>query len=314
MPLKKEPRDAVHSLPELFAVAFAMEMEAASRYDDLAVKMREHGSQDTAAIFEYLAQQERKHRDDVGEWSQRTIGMLPKSAEVRWDLSDTFDNEAAAEMAGSHLATPYRALSLAVRNEERTFAFWTYVAAQADDAAIRHVAEQMAREELEHVASLRRERRRAYHAFYASVGKTPPRLTSARNALMAAVDLETRFTNQLRSDTVTPAGARARQQELIAESQRMAEAAAVFVGGSAIKSAQPEQATGVPDLVATAERLVECYLEAAEHAKDEATLSQTQSFARNAIRRLAWLREMSKGVVSSGPADNRDYTPAQWPG
>lgn len=94
----------------------------------------------------------------------------------------------------------------------------------------------------------------------------------------------------------------------------MAEAAAVFVGGSAIKSAQPEQATGVPDLVATAERLVECYLEAAEHAKDEATLSQTQSFARNAIRRLAWLREMSKGVVSSGPADNRDYTPAQWPG
>ena len=60
--------------------------------------------------------------------------------------------------------TPYRALSMAVRNEERAFAFWSYVAGFAEDPEIKKSAESMAREELGHVATLRKERRRAYHS------------------------------------------------------------------------------------------------------------------------------------------------------
>ena len=51
--------------------------------------------------------------------------------------------------------TPYRVLTIAVRNEERAFAFWSYVAAHADGEEVRLAAETMAKEELEHVAAFR---------------------------------------------------------------------------------------------------------------------------------------------------------------
>lgn len=311
--LTKEPLATVHSLQELFAIAYALEEEASTRYSELAKKMREHSALDTATIFDHLAEQERGHRDQVTQWSRQWTGMVPKPSDVQWELRDTFDDEAAGELAGSRLATPYRALSMAVRNEERAFAFWTYVAAQAEDAAIHQAAEAMAREELEHVALLRRERRGAYHAFRASVGKATPRLLSARAALAAAADLEARFAKQLRADAAMPANVHTRRRELIAESQQMAEETAAFVEPQA-ERVQPEALVGPPDLIATAERLVECYLEAAEQAADEATLIQAQSLARRAITRLAWLRESDKDVASIGPADNHDFTPARWPG
>lgn len=312
--LTKGPLAPVHSLQELFAIAYALEEEARTRYSELAKKMREHDALDTAAVFDRLAEEERGHRDQVTQWSRQWTGMVPKSSDVQWELPDTFDDEAAGELAGSRLATPYRALSMAVRNEERAFAFWTYVAAQADDAAIHQAAEAMAREELEHVALLRRERRGAYHAFRASVGKATPRLLSARAALAAAADLEAHFANQLRADAVMPASARARQHDLVAESQQMKEEASAFAKPQAGERAQAEVMGGPPDPIATAERLVECYLEAAEQAADEATLIQAQSLARRAITRLARLRESDKDVASIGPADNHDFTPARWPG
>jgi hypothetical protein len=55
------------------------------------------------------------------------------------------------------------ALAIAARNEERAFAFWSYVAAFAEKSDIKKAAEAMAGEELRHVAMLRKERRRTYH-------------------------------------------------------------------------------------------------------------------------------------------------------
>jgi rubrerythrin len=81
---------------------------------------------------------------------------------VRWELPQTFDDEGTGT-ASPGLVTPYRALSMAVRNEERAFTFWGYIAAHAESHEIGQAAESMAREELGHVALLRRERRRAYH-------------------------------------------------------------------------------------------------------------------------------------------------------
>ena len=44
------------------------------------------------------------------------------------DRSAIFDDE---ELADTRLVTSYRALSVAVHNEERAFSFWTYVTAHA---------------------------------------------------------------------------------------------------------------------------------------------------------------------------------------
>ena len=59
-------------------------------------------------------------------------------------------------------AHTYRALAIAVRNKERAFAFYSYIAAEARSPGVRALAEDLARDELEHAAVLRRERRRAF--------------------------------------------------------------------------------------------------------------------------------------------------------
>lgn len=309
--LKKEPSGVVHSLAELFAIAFALEEEAASRYRDLAIKMREHDAPDAAAVFEHLAEEERGHRDQVTHWSEKRTGKPPEAAEVKWELPDTFDDEAAADLAGSRLATPYRALSMAVRNEERAFAFWTYVAAHAEDAAVREAAETMASEELEHVSLLRRERRRAYHAHRASVGQTVPRQFTATDALREAAVLERRLADLLDSDAAGPASDRERMRAMAGESRQMAEEIASLGPAPAKPVAEPAS------LMATAEQIVERYLEAADHARDEATLGQAQSLARRAIVRLARLRNAESDAKTERSANKDEEgsrsTPARWP-
>src|SRR5690349_10411097 len=66
--LKDEPPDAVKSLEELFAIAFAMEHEAAARYAEIAERMRREGNPALAEVFERLSEDERGHVDNVVEW------------------------------------------------------------------------------------------------------------------------------------------------------------------------------------------------------------------------------------------------------
>ena len=126
--LKQEPTRAVRSWRS-FAIAYAMEEEAATRYAEIAGKMRSEGNTDLADVFERLAEDERGHRDSV-TMVREGGGRAPDPALVRWQLPTTFDDEGAAT-TDPHLVTAYRSLSMAVRNEERAFAFWTYVAAHA---------------------------------------------------------------------------------------------------------------------------------------------------------------------------------------
>lgn len=286
--LKKEPLETVRSLPALFALAFALEEEAATRYRDLALKMRTHGVQDTAAVFDHLAEEERGHRDHVSQLSRNRTGMAPGAADVSWDLSETFDDETERDLAGSQIATPYRALSMAVRNEERAFAFWSYVAAHAQDAAVRDAAEAMAREELEHVSLLRRERRRAYHAHRASIGQAVPRSVPGQDILATASDLERHLASQLGAlPTASDKDRRVIEEmateslSLAGETQGLATDRKRIEAGASPHPLKPTQ---------TAEMLVERYLEAADHAKDDTTLARAQSLAGKAITRLAALR------------------------
>lgn len=160
--LGNEPSGTVETMEELFAIAAAMEQEAIAGYSSLADRMRREGRDDLAAVFEKLVEEESGHLGNVGYWSQRTTGKEPDPSAVRWSLDPTFDDEGASLVA-PELISAYRAFSIAVRNEERAFAFWTYLASRSPSTALREAAEQMAREELSHIATLRRERRRAFH-------------------------------------------------------------------------------------------------------------------------------------------------------
>jgi rubrerythrin len=279
--LKSEPAGAITSMEELFALAHAMEHEAATRYTEIARRLRREGNPPLADVFDRLAGDERGHLDSVVRWSEKDQGHAPDPELVRWKMPDTFDDEGIAT-GDPHIVSAYRSLSMAVRNEERAFAFWSYVVAHAASPDIRRAAEAMAREELEHVATLRRERRRAYHAERAAVRSE----VSARD--LAA--LERRLAEQLEARAGRSDEARAaRLRQLAGEARRNAEEVTGRAGSVALRLRLPRDLPDDP--VGLSELLVDGYLEAAEHVRDEGSLAETQALAERAIRRLAWLRE-----------------------
>ncbi|GGI24077.1 ferritin-like domain-containing protein [Bradyrhizobium guangdongense] len=281
--LSAEPGRVPKSLDELFALAHAMEQEAANRYDDLAKEMRKQGKNDLADVFARLSSAEREHVDSVARWSQSRRGKVPDPVLVRWQTPEAIDAEVAADAKTSRLMTPYRALAMAVRNEERAFAFWSYLAAYSDDPEIKRASEAMASEELGHVAALRKERRRAYHREHdqdsAGASGTAALQIDARK-------LELRLADQLADLERHMSGpAAVRTRELRDETVRMADAAA-DVGRF------PVSLAGKGSLE-IAEALVDTYLDGAERSNDAARTEVLQQMAERAIARLAWLRSLS---------------------
>lgn len=284
--LKSEPAGGLRSLDELFALAHAMESEAANRYGELAEEMRRQNKDDLAGVFAQLEIAEREHVDSVAKWSQSRRGKAPDPALVQWKGLETFDENSATEVKASRLMTPYRALAMAVRNEERAFAFWSYLAAYADDPEIKKASESMAKEELGHVATLRKERRRAYHREHdqesgdGSSGAAQARVdarTLERRLAAQLADIERRLTG--------PAAVRAK--ELHDQTVGMAEQAGDF---GSFPSALEQR-----DAQAIAEALTDAYLEGAENADDEIRVEALQEQAGKAIARLAWLRSLTAG-------------------
>ncbi|MDA9529320.1 ferritin family protein [Bradyrhizobium sp. CCBAU 25338] len=280
--LSAEPRGVLKSLDELFALAHAMEQEAANRYDALAEDMRRQGKDDLADVFARLAAAEREHVDSVTQWSQMRRGKSPDPALVRWEAPEALDPEVAAEVKTSRLMTPYRALAMAVRNEERAFAFWSYLAAYSLDPEVKKASEAMAKEELGHVATLRKERRRAYHRQHeqdsaeASAAPQPP-IDARRLELRLVAQL-----GELEQRLSGPAAVRAR--DIRQQASKMAGATAGF--GTFPASMERE------DPLEIAEALVDVYLDGAERASDAVSVESLQQLAEQAISRLAWLRSL----------------------
>ncbi len=290
--LKAEPAGNLRSLDELFALASAMEREAAAKYAELAEEMKRQNRSDLAAVFAGLAAAERDHVDSVTRWSLSRRGKAPDPALVRWEAPVTFDPETATELKSSRLMTPYRALAMAVRNEERAFAFWSYLAAYSEDPEIKKAAEAMAREELGHVSILRKERRRAYHKEHDAIRPAERHDVAAsalqrhRPAQVDAQTLELRLAVHFADLERRLSGASAnRAHELLDETMVMSSDAAGF--GSF--SARLEQA----DPQTVAEALADAYLNGAEGAGDSARLESLQALAERAIARLAWLRSLA---------------------
>ncbi|RTE92708.1 ferritin family protein [Bradyrhizobium sp. LVM 105] len=278
--LSAEPSGVLESLDELFALAHAMEQEAADKYDSLAKEMRVQGKDDLAEVFTHLAAAEREHVDSVTQWSQSRRGKRPDPAMVRWEAPEALAPDAAAEVKTSRLMTPYRALAIAVRNEERAFAFWSYLAAYSHDPEVKKASEAMAKEELGHVATLRKERRRAYHREHerSNPETALPQIDAPRleRRLVAQLgDMEQRLSG--------PAAVRIR--DLRQQTLEMADAAAGV--GSFPASMEREGPLEI------AEALVDGYLDGAERSNDAAHLESLQQLAERAISRLAWLRSLA---------------------
>ena len=284
--LKQAPRQAVGSVRDFLTVAQAMEREAAARYAALSQRARMQGLLEIADLFDRLSEEKRDHERRLSGWSRAPGEVAEEQAQLKWRLPPTFDDEAGSVLANSQLATPYRVLSMAVRNEERVFAFWTYVASDAGTPRVRQLAERIAHEELNHVAVLRQARRRAYHVMWGSVPR--PRTRSVADRMAEAAILESHLADhleclahQLADDD---AGA---VRELAAQSREMAD--------EATRHGSPVSDPGAlddPNPLATAERLAESYLDIADLSRSEHVVAAAQSLAQRAIARLERIRTL----------------------
>ncbi len=162
---------------ELMAMALALEREAAARYDELAEEMVHHGNHELAALFNGLGAEERKHEARIGRLMGPDDGARPPVA-FQWRSPEAMEREAKEEAGGVYLMTPYRALCLAVQNEERAFAFFSQIAGGIKDRSLREAAEALAKEELEHIVRLRLERCRAWRAESESAARRPREVRS----------------------------------------------------------------------------------------------------------------------------------------
>jgi rubrerythrin len=154
----------VKTTADLMSIALQAEREAIRRYTELSTRTREAGNESAAALFDRMVIEEKEHERLLLEWMAReSIDANPGIGPISWrdpGVSTTYDDEAR----NPHHSTPYKALAFAVHNEEIAFRFYTHVASESDNEAVRKYAEILAREELGHAALLRAERRRAYHA------------------------------------------------------------------------------------------------------------------------------------------------------
>ncbi|MBN8912048.1 MAG: ferritin family protein [Rhizobiales bacterium] len=278
--LKDEPAGRIRSMSEFFALAHAMELDAATRYTETSRQLRAQGETALADLFGELAETERGHIRQIDEWKDHDPSQ--GNADLPWPIPDTFDGT-PEEMAGTRLLTPYQALASAVRHEQRSFGFWTYVAAHADARDVREAAEQMALEELEHVSLLRRERRKAFHAGRLEgrpAGEAPVTLAALATFERRLADLMARDASSAHEPTRSLAAA---------AKDAAAKLEALHAAKHPVLSLPALATELTSDQGALAEYLAEAYLRLAETSQDGDVVSIAQEVAREAIYRLGVL-------------------------
>jgi rubrerythrin len=266
----------VRRASDLLVVAEALEGEAANRYRDLCERMTGQGDEEMAALFESLAQMEDAHaRRIASRGSAERVGAAAGGAQ--WEKPSGFDE---AEARGATLSR-YQALAFAVRNEERAFAFYTYVAAEAESGEIRALAEDLARDELAHASLLRQFRRRAFHE-HRPIPIEIPETLSQLEALARRRDAEASAAHRALAESLRASGENddgARFERLADEEARSA--------GEVVADATAPALKNAADGLRLLERDFDHFALIAERSRDEAIIAEAQRLASRMVARLA---------------------------
>ncbi|MCZ8548021.1 ferritin family protein [Mesorhizobium qingshengii] len=276
--LTSEPT-SIQSMDELLAVALAMEKESANRYAALAERMRSAGRLELAGVFDGLVREEARHIDMVVSWSRHASHQPRDIRPADAVPQDVFDDETIG-LVSPELVDAYRSFAIAVRNEERAFAFWSYIAAHGASPEIREAAEQMAREELEHAKTLRRERRKAFFK--------DRRLGPAVREHHDLPSLEMEVCQRLEDH--------AGSNENRSEYADLALEARMLSLELASDPLQDAPHTGPPppkSLDALCEWLADYYIDAGEHLPSQTARDRAQALATIAVKRLAVVRALA---------------------
>lgn len=139
----------IDTVEALLAHALALELEAQTRYGELADQLAVHNNHPVARLFRRMAEIEGKH---VARVKDIAAAPLPHPADdaFKWETPEAPETTPIGE--GHYLMSPRQALELAWHNERRAAAFFEQVGARAQDPRVVELAEELAAEEHQHVA------------------------------------------------------------------------------------------------------------------------------------------------------------------
>lgn len=289
--IARDPELRVDSIVQLAEIADAIEREAVERYGDLAEEMARRGEPEIERTFRDLETEERSHVDMIADWVRQLGEETGVRPAYNWHLPEELGSS-WDEALTSSLLTPYRALAIAVRNEERAFAFYSYIAARTEDRHVAREAERLAAEELRHATQLRRRRRRAYHAEIRD--REAPTIGEAESLIEFAA-----LADRAEAEAAAELGALANR------ARERSEHLSAFINGLAslecggqrnMRLSGTGNITARPDAdaeqvlratVAVLERLSEFYETAIERAKSDDILNEAQRRLTETVERLA---------------------------
>ena len=277
----------ISSVRELFACAVALERHAAQRYRMMAARMAQRARPDLAELFAGLAREEERHeawvRAQAGDdETSATAGGWPSA------LGEAPEPPNPDEIAR---ASPYACLAEAVRSEQKAFSFFSYIAAEAEDPEVMAIAEDLARQELSHLAILRQARRRAWRHERRTPGPwpKPSEIASLDGLLRAAATGEADLARVLAA-----AGSRSAEfEELLGETTARLGGLGVELEPAALEALSGTDREVVEAVLRRAEAAFDFYDAVASAAPDEAVMLRAQDLTAFALDRLKRLHQSS---------------------
>jgi rubrerythrin len=148
----------VANLNDLLAVAYQIEIDAVERYNLLADQMETHNNPELVKVFRDLARAEGIHGEEI----RRLAGDFDVVAHAlqiaKFQKSESPEQ---ADLGSAHyLMTPWHALQLSLKGEERALAYFTSIVETAKDPKVKAMAAELVEEEAEHVNLVHRLLRR----------------------------------------------------------------------------------------------------------------------------------------------------------
>jgi len=147
-PPSKQSTAARGELAEFMKRAYAMELEASTRYAEFADQMEVANNREVAELFRKLAGIEKLHARKILEqmnWRTPPVDLEP----FRWEGLEGPETGETNDL--HYLMQPYHALQIALRNEERAARFFASIARRDLPRTVLDAALEMAEEEREHV-------------------------------------------------------------------------------------------------------------------------------------------------------------------
>jgi rubrerythrin len=256
--------------------------------------MEDRGAVETAATFLALMEEERHHVASVSSVSAGLIGHVPDAGSFVWRLPP----EIAAsweELAGRSDLTPYRALSLAVLNEERAFAFYSYIVSAATDTAVREQAQALAMEELTHAAKLRRQRRKAWRTHRSESENAVARVEDLQDlkSLAAVMAGETVGILRAAASALESAGERDDAEAVIGIAADLAPLTAGAERQAALFEPNLPRGQILRSALLPLEKMSEAFSDIAERTRDETVLLEAQRLLGITVGHAVSLAELS---------------------